>query len=96
MCCPENSFPQLRILRLWKLEGLEDWIVQEGALPRLRVLQIRSCSRLHNLPDGLQHVKTLQELILSNMPTKFTERIKDCNSEDWAKIAHVRDVSIEP
>ena len=96
MCCPENSFPQLRILRLWKLEGLEDWIVQEGALPRLRVLQIRSCSRLHNLPDGLQHVKTLQELILSNMPTKFTERIKDCNSEDWGKMAHVRDVSIEP
>ena len=96
MCCPENSFPQLQILRLWKLEGLEDWIVQEGALPHLRVLQIRSCSRLHNLPGGLQHVKTLQELKLSNMPTKFTERIKDCNSEDWGKIAHVRDVSIEP
>ena len=68
-----------------------------GALPRLRDLEIRSCAKLRKLPDGLQHVKTLQELKLSNMPTKFTEwiKIKDCNSEDWGKIAHVR-VSIEP
>ena len=64
MCCPKNSFPQLWILKLWKLEELEDWIVLGGALPRLRDLEIRSCAKLHKLPDGLQHVKTLQELKL--------------------------------
>ncbi|KAM3702449.1 hypothetical protein ACJW31_04G026400 [Castanea mollissima] len=96
MCCPQSSFPQLRVLKLWKLEELEDWIVEEGALSRLRDLEIRSCAKLHKLPDGLQHVKTLQELKLSNMPMKFTEQIKDCNSKDWGKIAHVRHVSIEP
>ncbi|KAM4105951.1 hypothetical protein ACB094_04G030300 [Castanea mollissima] len=96
MRCSGDSFPQLRVLKLWKLEELEDWIVLEGALPRLRDLEIRSCAKLHKLPYGLQHVKTLQELKLSNMPREFTERIEDSNSEDWGKIAHVRHVSIEP
>ena len=57
MCCPEKSFPQLRVLKLWKLEELENWIVLAGALPRLRDLEIRSCAKLHKLPDGLQHVR---------------------------------------
>lgn len=57
MCCPEDSFPQLRVLKLWKLEELEDWIVLGGALPRLRDLEIRSCAKLHELPDRLQHVR---------------------------------------
>ncbi|KAF3961834.1 hypothetical protein CMV_013582 [Castanea mollissima] len=96
MCCPQSSFPQLRVLKLWKLEELEDWIVEEGALSRLRDLEIRSCASLHKLPDGLQHVKTLQELKISNMPMDFTERTKDSNSEDWFKIEHVRYVRTEP
>jgi hypothetical protein len=96
LCCPKDSFPQLQVLKLWELEKLEKWIVEEGALSRLRDLEIRSCARLQKLPDGLQHVKTLQELKLSNMPREFTERIKDSNSEDWGKIEHVRLVIIEP
>ncbi|GMY32556.1 probable disease resistance RPP8-like protein 2 isoform X1 [Fagus crenata] len=96
MCFPKDSFPQLQVLKLWKLEKLEIWIVEEGALSRLRDLEIRSCARLQKLPDGLQHVKTLQELKLSNMPREFTERIKDSNSEDWGKIEHVPLVIIEP
>ena len=96
MCCPKDSFPQLRVLKLWKLKELKKWTVQEGALSQLRDLEIRSCARLEKLPDGLQHVKTLQELKLSNMPREFTERIKDGNSEDWGKIEHVRLVIIEP
>ncbi|KAK7837836.1 disease resistance protein RPP13-like [Quercus suber] len=94
--CPKDSFPQLQVLKLWKLEELEDWIVLGGGLPRLRDLEIRSCAKLHKLPDGLQHVTTLRELKLSNMPGEFTEQIKDRNSEDWGKLAHVRHVSIEP
>ncbi|XP_030939996.1 disease resistance protein RPM1-like [Quercus lobata] len=87
MCCPQNSFPQLRVLKLWKLEVLEDWIVEKGALSRLRDLEIRSCPSLYNAPDGLQGVKTLQELKLSNMPTEFLNRIDDSNSGYWGKIA---------
>ena len=96
MCCPQNGFPQLRVLKLWMLEKLENWTVEEGALSRLRDLEIRSCASLHKLPDGLQHVKTLQELKLSNMPREFTERIKGSNSEDWGKIKHLHHVIIEP
>ncbi|KAL4632172.1 hypothetical protein ACB092_04G033200 [Castanea dentata] len=61
ICCPVNSFPELRVLKLWKLEELEDWIVLGGALPRLRDLEIRSCAKLRKLPDGLQHVRHVIE-----------------------------------
>ena len=60
MCCPKDSFLQLRVLKLWKLEELEDWIVLGGALPCLRDLEIRSCAKLHKLPDGLQHVSNVR------------------------------------
>lgn len=57
MCCPQNSFLELQVLKLWKLKKLKDWIVEEGALSQLSFLEVRSCPLLHKLPDGLQHVK---------------------------------------
>ena len=95
MCCPKDSFPQLRVLKLWKLEELKKWTVEEGALSQLSHLEIRSCARLQKLPDGLQQFRTLQELKLSNMPREFTEQIEDSNSEDRGKIKHVN-LIIEP
>ncbi|KAJ9701549.1 hypothetical protein PVL29_006772 [Vitis rotundifolia] len=40
MLCPSGGFPQLRVLKLWKLEELEEWNVEEGALRALRDLEI--------------------------------------------------------
>ncbi|CAL5208482.1 unnamed protein product [Lathyrus oleraceus] len=71
MVCESQSFPQLRVLKLWMLEQLDEWIIGPGTLPCLRQLEIRSCPRLKMLPDGLKHVNTLLELKLTNMPMEI-------------------------
>ena len=55
MLCSLGGFPQLRVLKLWKLDQLGEWSVEKGALPALRDLEIRYCERLPILPAELQH-----------------------------------------
>ena len=53
MICSFHGFPQLRVLKLWKLEQLEEWYVENGALQALRDLEIRLCNSLKMLPVEL-------------------------------------------
>ena len=53
MLCSLGGFPQLRVLKLWKLEQLEEWNVEKGALQSLIDLEIRFCSSLKVLPEEL-------------------------------------------
>lgn len=69
--CESQSFPQLHVLKFWKLWHLEEIKIEPGALPCLRQLEIRSCPNLQMLPDGLKHVNTLLELKLTNMPMEI-------------------------
>ncbi|XP_034686751.1 putative disease resistance RPP13-like protein 2 [Vitis riparia] len=55
MLCSFGGFPQLRVLKLWKLEQLEEWNVEKGALQALRDLEIRFCRSLKILPAELLH-----------------------------------------
>ncbi|KAL2324971.1 hypothetical protein Fmac_024029 [Flemingia macrophylla] len=68
-CCDSQSFPKLHVLKVWKLKLLNEWKIKEEALPSLTQLEIRACPRITRLPDGLEHVTTLRELKLTNMPT---------------------------
>ena len=53
MVCLLGGFPQLRVLKLWKLEQLEEWNVEKGSLQALRFLEIRFCTSLKLLPTEL-------------------------------------------
>jgi len=64
--CSE-SFPQLRVLKVWKVEHLKKWDIDEKALRSLRQLEIRSCPALTELPFGLWRVISLLELKVTNM-----------------------------
>lgn len=75
-CEGSQSFPQLRVLKLCKLEQLVEWKIEQGALPSLRQLEIKSCPRMTMLPDGLQHVTTLLELKLTNMPILVDDHMR--------------------
>ncbi|XP_057480944.1 probable disease resistance protein RF9 [Actinidia eriantha] len=88
MVCSSDSFPLLRVLNIWKLEELEEWIVEEGALTILEELEIRSCNRLKMIPDGLQHLVHFSELKLTKMPNEFNERVTEYLRQYWSKVAH--------
>ncbi|KAG8655446.1 putative disease resistance protein At1g59780 [Manihot esculenta] len=94
MLCNIGGFPKLEVLKFWELELLEEWNVEEGAMPNLRDLEIRRCTNLKMLPCGLQSMKLLRELKLTKMPM-LSASLKDKQGEDWSKIAHVRHVLIE-
>ncbi|CAK9175472.1 unnamed protein product [Ilex paraguariensis] len=89
MVCSSGGFPFLRILKLWELEELEEWTVEEGTLPILREVEIRSCNKLEMIPDGMKHLLHCCELMITRMPAEFKTRISESQGQDWHKIAHV-------
>ncbi|KAM4099707.1 hypothetical protein ACJW30_05G011900 [Castanea mollissima] len=75
MTCSYGGFPVLRVLKLWMLEDLESWILEEGAMPQLGELEIRRCLRLKQL-ENLQLIENLKEVTLTNMPMEFVAKFK--------------------
>ncbi|KAF5953450.1 hypothetical protein HYC85_006306 [Camellia sinensis] len=75
MNCLGGGFPKLRVLKLWMLETLKEWIVEEGAMPELEELEIRGCEKLEK-SLGLERLSHLKELTLTNMKREFVEDVK--------------------
>ncbi|KAE8678136.1 hypothetical protein F3Y22_tig00111440pilonHSYRG00023 [Hibiscus syriacus] len=75
MTCDRSGFPQLKVLKLWMLYKLNCWTVEQGAMPMLREVEIRSCKNLkkHN---GLEKVEALKELTLTNMAEDFVANVE--------------------
>ncbi|XP_078153420.1 putative disease resistance RPP8-like protein 2 isoform X2 [Carex rostrata] len=61
MRCSTKGFNQLEQLKLFCITVLEDWEIEEGALPILRELKIKKCKELC-VPQGLRHLTNLQKL----------------------------------
>lgn len=67
MTCPSGGFPDLYNLVLHDLD-IEEWILEDGAMPKLRILTLCKCTKLKELPQGLQHLKELKKLKVIAMP----------------------------
>ncbi|KAK4427839.1 Disease resistance protein RPP8 [Sesamum alatum] len=64
ICCSSQGFPRLRILEILGLTSLEDWIIEEGAMPNLYALKIDECSKLKMVPGGIKYIAALRELVV--------------------------------
>ncbi|PON43588.1 NB-ARC domain, LRR domain containing protein [Parasponia andersonii] len=73
--CRCGDFPELVALKLWMLEELKEWKVEKGAMTRLRELEIRCCGNLEHV-EGLEHITTLKDLTLTNMPPDLVLNVK--------------------
>ena len=62
-----GGFPQLRVLKLWKLEQLEEWNLEKGALQLLRDLEIRFCTSLRVIPAELLHRTLLKIEVIPSL-----------------------------
>ncbi|VAI18898.1 unnamed protein product [Triticum turgidum subsp. durum] len=67
MTCPSGGFPDLHNLVLHDLD-IEEWILEDGAMPKLRILTLCKCTKLKELPQALQHLKELKKLKVIAMP----------------------------
>ncbi|KAK9987895.1 hypothetical protein SO802_028134 [Lithocarpus litseifolius] len=88
MVCSERGFPLLQSLLLSHLYYLEEWRVEQGAMPSLYCLEIEFCGSLKTIPDGLRFITTLQELKIKRMPKAFIDRLHE-GGPDFDKVKHV-------
>ncbi|XAR49111.1 hypothetical protein NMG60_11032181 [Bertholletia excelsa] len=96
MVCLAGVFPHLKYLVLWSLRELEEWKLEEGALPSLSKLRIVHCKKLKMIPDGLRFVSTLQELEIQWMPLEFANRLQVIDGregEDFHKVQHIPSIT---
>ncbi|MFQ6647070.1 hypothetical protein Gotur_019488 [Gossypium turneri] len=97
MVCSANGFPKLDYLQMSSLFELEEWEIEEGAMPCLRELELVNVESLRMLPEGLRYITTLQELNLIEMPSSLEERIKVIDGregEDFYKVRHIPSIHI--
>ncbi|KAL5851557.1 hypothetical protein ACOSQ3_006675 [Xanthoceras sorbifolium] len=95
MICLRDRFPKLQVLKLWMLKELEEWIIEERAMPVLRELEIRYCPKL-NKPQGLENLTAaLEKVTLTNMDEDFMSQVEGCLDQKTSihKIKHVFDPS---
>ncbi|KAL1548349.1 putative disease resistance proteinisoform X1 [Salvia divinorum] len=86
--CSANSFPELKTLDLHRWPNLKKWEVEEGAMPKLSKLYIRTCWNLEKIPDGLRFIYGLRQLNIFKMSDEFTNRIRE-QGQDYAIVSHI-------
>ncbi|KAL6013013.1 hypothetical protein ACLOJK_003503, partial [Asimina triloba] len=95
MTSSAQRFPQLRQLTLHDT-GIEEWIVERGAMPALECLEIFDCEKLKMVPEGLRDLTTLQHLRIFMSGNELYDRAQSETGADWYKIQHIPHVSIDP
>ncbi|KAL6012222.1 hypothetical protein ACLOJK_002700 [Asimina triloba] len=90
LCFQDGWFPKLKTMRLWDFTQLRRVVIEKGAMPSLRDLRLDSCRELKMLPEGIEHMVKLHQLLLKEMPSEFVERLRarDGNNERQ-KVAHI-------
>ncbi|KAJ4771216.1 NBS type disease resistance protein [Rhynchospora pubera] len=90
LSCSARGFPHLEYLKLYWLEFLEDWTVEEGGMPLLKEIYIDLCGQLMRVPE-LQHMTSLNKLTLEGVHTDLPERLR---GEESYKIQHIPSIEI--
>ena len=86
MVCYKGGFPQLLVLKMSFLFNLEELILEEQALQKLVELEIVYSDNPKVL-TGLENLKTLQQLKLTNMSKEFIATIEETKVQTWANLA---------
>ncbi|KAG8369845.1 hypothetical protein BUALT_Bualt14G0056000 [Buddleja alternifolia] len=76
MVCSKAGFVELKHLELLNLQKLEKWIVEEGAMPKLSILEIGNCGKLKMLPEELPFVCRLQKMKVSGVHEEFKANLR--------------------
>ncbi|KAL3726194.1 hypothetical protein ACJRO7_031137 [Eucalyptus globulus] len=72
----EDSFPRLRVLKLWKLENVKQVRVNKTALCCLEDLEIKNCGLLTSV-YSLDHIESLKQISLIKVKEELATNIKN-------------------
>ena len=93
-----GSFPKLRILGIVGCHKLNQAEIEDGAMASLVSLLFDDCPELKALPDGIEHLRALEDLRLVNTGEELLESLRrkgEEPNEDLVKISHIRKVTVQ-
>ncbi|KAL7171413.1 hypothetical protein ACSBR2_036129 [Camellia fascicularis] len=93
LCCNVGGYPSLTKLVLQNLRQLKCIRVEEGAMPVLRELYIKSSSKLETVPLGIEHLRNLCHLQVDYLHKGFYKKIKRAHGEDFWKVQHITTIN---
>ncbi|CAN6709721.1 unnamed protein product [Malus baccata var. baccata] len=88
----EGGFKELRVLKLKHSPRLNSLIIDNGAMPLLRELQIGPSPQLKEVPSGIQHLRNLSFLRFVDMPKEFRRHMDPNNGQHYWIVEHIQDV----
>ncbi|KAI5311264.1 hypothetical protein L3X38_000372 [Prunus dulcis] len=88
LVCSSGGFLRLETLSLEDLETLEEWRIEEGAMPSLLQLGIHCCYILKTVPHGLIYITSLRDFTIGRMPRTFYSRLQE-GGEDFYIVRRV-------
>ncbi|CAI8612427.1 unnamed protein product [Vicia faba] len=90
----DGWFQKLKEMDVGSSNELKEIIIDKGALPSLKKLQLFGLPKLKNVPTGIQHLEKLQVLHFRSMQLDF---LQQNSSKDWNWLMeHVPLVEISP
>ncbi|XP_030956041.1 disease resistance protein RPM1-like [Quercus lobata] len=87
-------FPKLNKLKIVELAQLDSLVVEEGALPTIQELNQIRCLELKALPQGVEHLISLQKLHLEEMPEEFIQMLRNDKKHDQSKVCHIPTIKL--
>lgn len=99
LCFSRQSFPRLRFLKILDAQHLNQVEIEEDALGSLVTLKFSECPEMKRLPQGIEHLRALDNIYLQNTVYELIEMLRqehetaECKQE-LMKIGHIRRVII--
>ncbi|WOL15649.1 disease resistance RPP13-like protein 3 [Canna indica] len=82
MTCTAGGFPNLQSFEFFGSD-VKEWKVEISAMPKLTQISIYMMKKLRNIPDGLLHITSLNELMFFDMSCEFVDRIREGDDVSW-------------
>ncbi|KAL3566019.1 hypothetical protein D5086_031434 [Populus alba] len=95
LCCDPSGFSKLKKLGLHELDRLRRIRIAEGSMPGLERLDITACTVLETVPDGIENLKNIEDLVLWSMPSTFIKTIERYRGEDFRRVKHITTITCD-
>ncbi|GMN63232.1 hypothetical protein TIFTF001_032301 [Ficus carica] len=89
----EGGFPKLKVLDLYDLKGMNSMRIEEGALPVLEKLHLKT-PKLQEVPSGIQHLRNLEMLQFMDIPNELMESMDPNGGHNYQIIQHVSSIRL--
>ncbi|KAI5656367.1 hypothetical protein M9H77_25160 [Catharanthus roseus] len=93
-----GGFRKLKLLFLVQLKRLRKVMIEEGAMPDLKEVQMVACKSMEEVPKGIENLRGLQQVRLYEMSMDLIGDLENGKQggicENYQRIAHVPEVFI--